>query len=937
MATTPPPPRSTSPTPAEGAAPCLADARQNLKELEEIVHELARDITTLEKLTSEDSLYKKIFSQIRPACADDADAHETTMADIAAAIASKREELDEREAEHEEIDSMLDMVARAASKDFTQEVDLALLDQSIVDKETVKELVEERKPPGLDPKVMREIEEGASSEWKRSADAACAKRPRLSEGYVGIFNEATAMDEAFDEDSDHEIHTAARDADEVSGNYTEAELATKLLEDERKEFDTITYYDEHGSPTTTKCVWHRSTFADKSVPPLRLLGALWDKLAQHQKTVIEKTWVNLHDGYGILNGQRMGNGKSLSTMATLEGLAVLGEPFHAVLLHPKSMTTAWMNEFEMWEHLLHYAFFQFQANDDKSLRVWKAKGGLLALTHDAFKSKKVDLELQKDHIIIVDEAGFYKKRKTELHESIASSAARRRILLTGTPVQNNLTEMYWLLQLVKPGCFGEPETFVKQYDEPIRAGQARDASDSAKALCKARTFSFQKIASVYWDDCSALERLLKPKREYKVVQAVDPAFLRDMASTTPKDDVTQPQRLMDDAYDHKEKKVAYAVDYIVATPKDECVVVFGNNLAALDQLKAELDAIGGLEALPVYNGASSVKERADLIAQFQTGKYKAILVSTLSGGVGISLVRGNHVIVLNPEWNPTNTTQAVARVWRFGQQRPVTVVHLITEKTIEQKMYVKALGKRKLQQDILIDENDKKEVLTLAEMTTLSNKLAHCETVLERCDWPAAVLKTHYGARPHAPVMVTDHDAFLVDTEESMSPKDERMAHHDYNKMLRVHDRVLVPPKATEADAQTIKPEQILFDKPYEMCYTASYVPYVDYARSSATSVTVVAGPHLTYQLQICQDGDGVWRDCHIALPTDSSVQCVVDLTKTKQPLSDCVFRCRPVMIKDGCMDSAKNKQMPWSDASVTFSPMDFAPAASASASSASS
>ena len=153
-------------------------------------------------------------------------------------------------------------------------------------------------------------------------------------------------------------------------------------------------------------------------------------------------------------------------------------------------------------------------------------------------------------------------------------------------------------------------------------------------------------------------------------------------------------------------KIAAAVDLVEEIVKSKnSVLVFSQFTSFLDMAKTQIEARIGKDKLFYLDGSTPIRKREKMVADFQHGMVPVFLISLKAGGLGLNLTNANYVIHLDPWWNPAIEQQATDRAYRIGQNKNVTVYHLISRHTIEEKILRLHKTKRDLADSLLSGSN----------------------------------------------------------------------------------------------------------------------------------------------------------------------------------------------------------------------------------------
>lgn len=348
----------------------------------------------------------------------------------------------------------------------------------------------------------------------------------------------------------------------------------------------------------------------------------------------------------------------------------------------------------------------------------------LVLTTYALLPRDLDgLRQQTWHLLVLDEAQFTKNAASRAASAARRLPARHRLALSGTPVENNLAELWAHFDLLMPGFLGDWRSFNRLWRRPIEDnGEAQRAELLAQRV---RPFILRRRKEDVATDLPARSEVVRrvqlqgaQRALYESVRlAADEAVRRILKESLLRgmDHEMPAQRVQIAVLDALLKlrqvccdprllkgtqlpagiesaKLELLVEMLPALLSEgRRVLVFSQFTALLTLVEAQLHRL----QLPhlVLTGATPAARRGALVAQFQAGATPLLLVSLKAGGVGLNLTAADTVIHLDPWWNPAVQEQASARAHRIGQTRPVFVYKLVVEGSIEERML--ALQERK--------------------------------------------------------------------------------------------------------------------------------------------------------------------------------------------------------------------------------------------------
>ncbi|XP_017205223.1 probable global transcription activator SNF2L1 isoform X3 [Oryctolagus cuniculus] len=456
---------------------------------------------------------------------------------------------------------------------------------------------------------------------------------------------------------------------------------------------------------------------------------------------------------GIL-ADEMGLGKTLQTIALLGYLKHYRNiPGPHMVLVPKSTLHNWMNEFKRWVPSLRVICFV----GDKDARAAFIRDEMMPGEWDVcvtsyemvIKEKSV---FKKFHwrYLVIDEAHRIKNEKSKLSEIVREFKSTNRLLLTGTPLQNNLHELWALLNFLLPDVFNSADDFDSWFDTKNCLGDQKLVERLHSVL---KPFLLRRIKT-------DVEKSLPPKKEIKIYLGLSKMQREWYTKILMKDiDVLNSSGKMDKMrllnilmQLRKCCNHPYLFDGAEPGPPyttDEHIVNNSGKMLVLDKLLAKLKEQGSrvlifsqmtrlLDILEDYcmwrgyeycrlDGQTPHEEREDKFLEVELlGQREAIeafnvpnsskfifMLSTRAGGLGINLASADVVILYDSDWNPQVDLQAMDRAHRIGQKKPVRVFRLITDNTVEERIVERAEIKLRLdsiviQQGRLIDQQSNK-------------------------------------------------------------------------------------------------------------------------------------------------------------------------------------------------------------------------------------
>ncbi|MEO8751249.1 MAG: DEAD/DEAH box helicase [Casimicrobiaceae bacterium] len=421
-------------------------------------------------------------------------------------------------------------------------------------------------------------------------------------------------------------------------------------------------------------------------------------------------------GLGGCLADDMGLGK------TLQGLAVLlarGADGAALVIAPTSVCGNWLAEARRFAPTLNVAIY----GEGERERVVANAGPMdvIIVSYSLLQQGQERFAARSWHTVIADEAQAIKNAAAKRSLAVFDLPADFRLALSGTPIENRLTELWSIMRFANPGLLGTPARFGERFATPIERDRDRDAQHLLKRLIG--PFVLRRTKGQVLQE-------LPPRTELNIavapgaVEAAHYEALRRQAaanadhalSTEPAGQarlniLAQLTRLRRAACDPRlvspELSIIGAKVQAFTDLASELVanghkaLVFSQFVDFLSLLRQPLDAAGiGYQYL---DGSTPAAERTRRVAAFQAGEGDLFLISLKAGGFGLNLTAADYVLITDPWWNPAAEDQAMGRAHRIGQARPVTVYRLVSKGTVEERIVALHQGKRALAESILAE------------------------------------------------------------------------------------------------------------------------------------------------------------------------------------------------------------------------------------------
>ena len=502
-------------------------------------------------------------------------------------------------------------------------------------------------------------------------------------------------------------------------------------------------------------------------------GDIYPLLFDYQKTGVQWLWELYTQQVGGIIGDEMGLGKTVQVIAFLAGLHYskkLTGPI--IVVCPATVMKQWVNEFHRWwppfrvtilhssgsgminlrsetsmeEELLaqmwdpshrHQPLTASQKQARKVLKPILDHGGVLVTTYSGLQSYAPLLIPVDWQYAILDEGHKIRNPNTAITIYCKELRTPNRVILSGTPMQNNLIELWSLFDFIFPMRLGTLVSFRNQFEVPIRQGgyanasnlQVQTAFKCAEMLKDAispyllQRFKIDVAADLPKKSEQVLFcQLTKLQREaYELFLGSNDfdAIMSGKRQVLYGIDILRKICNHPDLQDHKHLSVKSSYDYGNPAKSGKMKVVggllewwketghktllFAQHRIMLDILEKYIRSMHGMKYRRM-DGNTPIQNRQNMVDEFNNDpSLHVFLLTTKVGGLGINLTGADRVIIFDPDWNPSTDQQARERAWRLGQKREVEIYRLMTAGTIEEKIYHRQIFKQFLTNKILKD------------------------------------------------------------------------------------------------------------------------------------------------------------------------------------------------------------------------------------------
>ncbi len=462
------------------------------------------------------------------------------------------------------------------------------------------------------------------------------------------------------------------------------------------------------------------------VEPVEAPVGLAAELRHYQHSGYEWLTFLRRTGLGGILADDMGLGKTMQTLAMIlravqdralpdggagaEGERTAYPPF--LVVAPTSVLPVWLAEAARFAPSLRMvALGETTRRRGGSVAAAVAGADLVVTTYAVFR---IDSDGFRDCAwsgLILDEAQFVKNHQSQVYQCARLLPAPTKLAITGTPMENNLMELWSLLSIVAPGLFPRPTAFQEHFRRPIESGAAPERLDTLRRRIRPAMLRRTK---------EAVASELPPKQEQVIEVTLTPKHRRIYDRVL----AHERQRLLGLLDDAQRNRIAIlrsltrmrrlCLDPVLDDPTHAGIgsakvdallellspvlaeghqaLVFSQFTGYLATVRARLDT----EGISYAYLDGRTRKREEAITSFRSGEKSLFLVSLKAGGFGLTLTEADYVFLLDPWWNPATEAQAIDRTHRIGQDKHVFVYRLVAADTIEDKVLALQARKREL-------------------------------------------------------------------------------------------------------------------------------------------------------------------------------------------------------------------------------------------------
>ncbi len=439
---------------------------------------------------------------------------------------------------------------------------------------------------------------------------------------------------------------------------------------------------------------------------------------------------------GIL-ADDMGLGKTLQSIVYIASIVrekKKHEPF--LIVCPTSLIYNWLDEIENFAPFIKAVVISGAPAERQETILRYLDYDVLITSYPLIRRDITLYEKIYFHTVFIDEAQFIKNDSSQNAKSVKRLLADNKFALTGTPIENSLSELWSIFDFIMPGYLNSHSKFVEVYEKPILKEDEEALKDLHQHITPFILRRMKKDVLTELPDKYETKMLTELSEEQKLVylsflesirgeinseieeNGISRSSIKILAALTRLRQICCHPSTFLENYQGGSGKLELLMEVIPdAIANEHRVLVFSQFTSMLRIIENELKDMN----IPYFylEGSTPTEDRNDYVKRFNNGEGKIFLISLKAGGTGLNLTGADTVIHYDPWWNPAVEEQATDRVYRIGQQNKVHVMKLITKGTIEEKIFKLQRKKKELSDSVISSKEVFINTLTKEELEEL--------------------------------------------------------------------------------------------------------------------------------------------------------------------------------------------------------------------------
>ncbi|EKF55592.1 SNF2-related protein [Galbibacter marinus] len=483
----------------------------------------------------------------------------------------------------------------------------------------------------------------------------------------------------------------------------------------------------------------------------------WDRWNQSEEQLYEKPdlvqadlrnyqhkgyeWINLmaEIDAGTLLADDMGLGKTLQTITSMSYWLESNPKSKFLIICPASLIYNWKNEFEKFAPNFNLCIYHGTQRDINHFL--EGEYQVLITSYPLIRNDNELMSKMLWDAIVLDESHHIKNYTAKQTQAVLKLRGRRRVILNGTPIMNNVTDLFPQLHFLLPQLFPSLKQFKEQFEKPLAFKKGEEQVNTLKKLTSPfilrRTKQTAgpdlppKTESVLWCEMGEHQRLAYEEVKNKVKsnimveindKGLNKAKLGVLQGITKLRQVCSSPRLLKEETDFNNRpsiKIDSLIETLTTDLAENKVIVFSQFLGTMDLLCEAFEEND--ITYRQFRGKTAAKERIRLVSEFQEedSDIQVFLLSLMAGNSGINLTNANYVFLMEPWWNKAVQQQAIDRTHRIGQDQKVFAYNMICKDTIEEKIMALQEKKQILSDEVVSDDSNFLKSLTADDIAFL--------------------------------------------------------------------------------------------------------------------------------------------------------------------------------------------------------------------------
>ena len=423
---------------------------------------------------------------------------------------------------------------------------------------------------------------------------------------------------------------------------------------------------------------------------------------------------------GIL-ADDMGLGKTIQMLALLLREQERGETVRALVVCPASLQLNWRQEARKFAPSLRAEALLGGAGERAELIAAADAPNILITSYDQLRRDVQCYEGQEFTHVLLDEAQNIKNAASQAARAVKTIRAKHRFAMTGTPIENRLSELWSIFDFLMPGYLLTYKKFKDRFEAPV----VRDADERARENLHLMVAPFilrrmkkdvlddlpEKVETVMESDMTAEQRRVYAAHAAQLMRASEGGLLDGkgkiemLAGLTRLRQLCCDPRLCLEDYAGGSGKLDQLSEVVHdAAAAGHHMLIFSQFTTMLELIRERLESEG--VSLLMLTGDTDKEERMQMVAQFNEGAADAFLISLKAGGTGLNLTGADVVIHYDPWWNMAAQNQATDRAYRIGQTKGVQVIRMIASDSVEERILTLQESKQALGDGVLMGEEN---------------------------------------------------------------------------------------------------------------------------------------------------------------------------------------------------------------------------------------